>query len=143
MRPHFLLLLTMVFILPSPIYALDKNGNFESKKEQDQFIAKALKEMAKEINQQTPIMIDSETKLQSALAVGKTLTYSATIINATSNQVNAQDLNRMVWGNINAIACKNKATRGLIDLGVSYIYIYFGNDNRIITRVVLNSYECN
>lgn len=126
----------------APLYALDKKGNFESKEEQDRHIALTLKEMAKEFNNQTPIMMDSETQMSSVLALGKTINFNARLVNLSSKEVNPDELKRYVWGNVNDIACKNKATRDLIDLGVSYIYIYFGNDDRLITRVVLDKYYC-
>lgn len=72
----------------------------------------------------------------------KTINFTMRLINLSSKEVNAEELNKYVWCNVNDIACKNQATRDLIDLGVSYVYIYFGNDNRLITRVVLDKYEC-
>ena len=53
---HLRGVLTATAILfASQAYALDKNGNFESKQEQDAFIAATLKKMAGEMNSQGPI----------------------------------------------------------------------------------------
>lgn len=132
----------MLLNICAPLYALDKKGNFESKEEQDRYIALTLKEMAKEFNNQAPIMIDSETQISSVLVFGKTINFNTRLVNLSSKVVNPDELKRYVWGNVNDIACKNKATMDLIDLGVSYVYIYFGNDDRLITRVVLDKYYC-
>lgn len=133
------LLLIAFFAISSQVYALDKSGNFESKEEQDRYIIATLKKMAMEMNSQAPMMMDNETQMSSVIALDKTINFTMRLVNLSSNEVVANELNRYVWGNVNDIACKNQATRDLIDVGVSYIYIYFGNDNRLITRVVVSS----
>ena len=141
---RFITLLFVTFLaISSPLYALDESGNFESKEEQDRYIIATLKKMAMEMSSQAPMMMDSETQMSSVLALDKTINFTMRLVNLSSKEVNAEELNKYVWGNVNDIACKNKATRDLIDLGVSYVYIYFGNDNRLITRVVLDKYKCN
>jgi hypothetical protein len=142
MKKFYLSLIIALLLISVPIHALDKNGNFESIEEQDKFIADTLKKMAIEINSQTPFMMDTETKFISAMALQKTINFAMRLINFNSMEVDAKELNRYVWANVNDIACKNKATKNLIDWGVSYVYIYFGNDDRFITRVVLNEYNC-
>jgi len=57
-----LLFVIFLFLTSSALYALDNSGNFESKEEQDRYIVATLKKMAKEINDQTPIMLDKETQ---------------------------------------------------------------------------------
>ena len=138
----FLMLLSF-FIVSSPLFALDKNGDFESKKERDEYIVLTLRKMAMEMNAQVPIKMDSETQLSSVVALDKTINFTMRLSNMRSEEVNVKELKKYVWGNVNDIACKSKITRILIDLGVSYVYIYFGNDDRLITRVVLNKYKCN
>lgn len=128
--------------LPNPLCALDKNGNFESIKEQDEYISLTLKKMAKDMNSQTPIMVDSETQMSSVLALEKTININYKLVNLSSKEVNPDQLKNYALENMNDIACKNKATRDLIDLGVKYVYIYWGNDDRLITRAVLNKYYC-
>lgn len=136
------LILFVILSLPYSSFALDKNGNFESKAEQDRFIAATLKKMAADINSQAPIMVDSETQMTTVLVLNKTINFTMRLINVSSKDANAREVSKYIWGNVNDIACKNKATQKLIDLGVSYVYIYFGNDGRLITRVVLDKYVC-
>jgi len=142
MKTIYMLFLVVFLLAPSTIFALDENGNFESIEEQDRFIAETLKKMAIEMNSQTPFMMDSETQFSSALSLGKTLNFTMRLINFSSKEVNTDELSKYVLENVNDIACKNEATRNLIDLGVTYVYIYFGNDDRFIMRVALEKYEC-
>ena len=134
---------TILFLLIGPTFALDKDGNFESKTEQDEYVVLTLNKMAKQMSSQAPLMIDEETQMSYVIALDKTLNFTMRLVNLNSNEIDATYLNKFVWGNVNYIACKNKATRDLIDLGVSYIYLYFGKDNRFVTRVVLDHYKCN
>lgn len=124
------------------VFALDKNGNFESVKERDRYISSTLKNMANQMNSQMPMMMDAETQASNVLALDKTINFTMRLINFSSNEVDASELHDIVRGNVNDIACKNKATRDLIDVGASYVYIYFGNDDRLITRVTLDDYSC-
>lgn len=136
-------ILFVFLLMPCALYALDKNGNFESKAEQDRFVAATLKKTAKEINSQAPIMVDSETQLNSVIALNKSMNFNMRLTNLSSKNADANYINKYAWGNLNDTACKSKATRALIDLGVSYVYLYFGNDDRLITRVVVDKYVCN
>lgn len=122
---------------------LDRHGNFKLVKDQDAFIADLLKNIAAQINTQMPLMIDAETQMNHVLALGKTINFTMRLVNHKSHEFDVKFLKNYIWENINDIACKNKATRDLIDIGVSYVYIYFGSDDRFVARVVLDKYKCN
>ena len=144
MRKCISLFLVILLIgISTLLYALDKAGNFESQEEHDRYIADTLKKMAMEMSSQMPMMMDTETRADFVLALGKTINFRMTLINVNSTDVNAEEFNKTIWSNVNDIACKNKATRTLIDAGVNYVYIYYGKNGRMITRVALDKYKCN
>lgn len=122
--------------------ALDKNGNFDSKQEQDAFIGATLKKMAGEFNSQAPIQLDEDTRMMSVIALQKTITFNMRLSGASSSDVNPNILAQVVKENLNHTACLSKATRNLIDLGVEYVYLYSGSDGKLITRVAIKSYRC-
>ena len=72
----------------------------------------------------------------------KKINFNYTLIGFSSDEIDPELLRKVVWGNVNDTACKNDATKYLIDLGVIYNYIYRGNDNRLITNVELDEYIC-
>ena len=123
-------------------WPVDKNGNFESKQEQDAYLMATLKKMAKEINEQTPIQLDEHTKLTSVIALQKTITFNYLLHRTNYKDVNPQELNKVAMENLNHSACQSKATKNLIDLGVEYVYIYFSNDGKQITRASIKNYRC-
>lgn len=122
--------------------ALDKNGNFESKQEQDAFIAVTLKKMAGEMNSQAPIQLDEDTRMMSAVALQKTITFNMRLPRVNSSDVDPNRLAQVTRENLNHTVCQSKATRSLIDLGVEYVYLYSGSDGKLITRVAIKSYRC-
>lgn len=137
---NFLLLVALAY--SSAVFSLDKNGNFESRQEQDEFLIVTLRNMAREMNAQTPISLDEYTKLTSVIALQKTTTFNYLLHRTNYNEINPQELNKVALENLNHSACQSKATQDLIDLGVEYVYIYFSNDGRQITRASIRSYRC-
>jgi hypothetical protein len=137
---NFLLLVALAY--SSAVFSLDKNGNFESRQEQDEFLIVTLRNMAREMNAQTPISLDEYTKLTSVIALQKTITFNYLLHRTNYNEINPQELNKVALENLNHSACQSKATQNLIDLGVEYVYIYFSNDGRQITRASIRSYRC-
>jgi hypothetical protein len=131
-----------VVVIAASAQALDKNGQFSSIAEQDAHIAATLRAMAKELNQQTPIQLDDDTRLLSVIALQKTITFNYELTRVASGAVSIRKLEQVASENQNRIACGNKATRDLVDLGVRYAYVYTGSDGKYITRVVLSSYRC-
>ena len=131
-----------LLVFSANAFALDKNGNFESKQEQDSFIASTLKKMASEMNSQTPIQLDEDTRMMSVIALQKTITFNMRFPNYKSSQVDPKVIAQAAREKLNHTVCKSKATRDLIDMGVQYVYLYNGNDAKLITRVVIDKYRC-
>ncbi|MBE7422331.1 MAG: type II secretion system pilot lipoprotein GspS-beta [Zoogloeaceae bacterium] len=139
LRPLFAI---TFFLLASHANALDKNGNFESKQEQDAFISATLKKMAREMNSQAPIQIDEDTRMISVITLQKTITFNVRLTNHKSSQVDPNRFTQQARENLNHTVCRSKASRDLIDMGVQYVYLYSGNDGKLIARVVIDSYRC-
>lgn len=132
----------VVIVSMSNAAALDKNGNFESKQEQDAFIAVTLNKMAAEMNSQSPVLVDEDTRMMSVIALQKTITFNMRLIHFKADQVDPNRVAQAAKENLNHTVCKSKATRDLIDHGVQYVYLYSGNDGKLVTRVVIDRYRC-
>lgn len=134
-----------IIATPCLACALDKNGNFESRDEQDRYIEKQLELMVNEINSQAPVMLDSDTQFKYASVLNKTVTFTYKLVKVSSGSFSPtaiSEFKKITLINMNESACKTQSTRTLIDLGVTYMYIYTGNDDRFITNVVLGKYDC-
>lgn len=143
MKLPIIAFLAMVLLLSQNTYALDANGEFESAHERDIFIAKMLQDMAVSINNQAPIPADDGSQITSALAMGKTLNIYTKVLTHSAAEMDSQTFRSFMLSELNGLVCKAKPMRVMIDHGVSYSYFYSGNDNRLITQVTINSYNCN
>lgn len=137
-----LLALAFAVSIGTSAVALDKNGNFESKQEQDAYIATTLKKMAGELNTQTPIQLDEEARVMSVIALQKAITFNMRLTNFKSSQVDPKTITKTAKENLNHTVCMSRATKDLIDMGVQYVYLYSGSDGKQITRVVIDKYRC-
>lgn len=140
--PRYAIAAMVAVLFMSNAAALDKNGNFESKQEQDAFIAVTLKKMASEMNSQAPVQLDEDTRMMSVIVLQKTITFNMRLVNYTASQVDPNGVAQAAKENLNHTVCRSKATRDLIDLGVQYVYLYSGNDGKLVTRVVIDRYRC-
>lgn len=122
--------------------ALDMNGDFESKQEKDAFIAVTLNKMAREMNAQTPIQVDEDTRIISVISLQKTITFIVRLPRYRVFEVDPNQIAQTAKENLNHVVCRSKATRDLIDQGVEYVYLYNGSDGKLITRVAIKSYRC-
>ena len=123
-------------------FALDQRGNFESIQEQDAFISTTLKKFAREINEQTPLQLDGESKLMSVFAYQKTINFNVLLPLYKFSEIEKNQLDKLISENLNHRICKTKASRDLIDLGVEFVYFYSGNDGKLITRIAIKGYLC-
>jgi hypothetical protein len=139
--PRYAIAAVVAGLCMSNAAALDKNGNFESKQEQDAFIAVTLKKMATEINSQAPVQLDEDTRMMSIIALQKTITFNMRLVNYKASQVDPNRVAEAAKENLNHRVCRSKATRDLIDLGVQYVYLYSGNDGKLVIRVVIDRYR--
>lgn len=98
--------------------------------------------MAGEINSQTPIQLDQETQMMSVIALQKTINFNLMLSNFKASQLDAKAVEQMALENLNHTVCRSNANRVLIDLGVKYIYHYFGNDEKLVTQVIIDRYRC-
>ena len=122
--------------------AVDNKESFKSKQKQDEFITATLKKMAAEMNSQTPIQIDEDTSLTSAIAFQKTFTVNMRLPRLKYSDVDPKQIIQTVRETLNQTACQSKAVRELIDLGVEYVYIYISNDAKLVARIEIKSYRC-
>lgn len=98
--------------------------------------------MADEMNAQAPLQVDEDTRMMSVVALQGTVTFNVRLPRYSSLQVDSAAIARDARESLNHTACSNKATRDLIGLGAKYVYLYYGNDGKLITRVVIDRYRC-
>lgn len=105
-------------------------------------IEAALVQSAKTINQQLPVMVDKVTRLDLVMAAGKQLFYKYTIVNTPGRGLDKAGFSGAVRPMLVTNACTAEETRKLLQLGVSYNYIYIGSDGVVIDTIKVGRADC-
>ena len=106
------------------------------------FIDEALLKTASEFNSKLPMMIDSETRLDSTMGLNKGFRYNYTLVNHTSDTVSASELNNALGQNLINNVCTSEEMRVFVENGVTVSYAYFGGDGRQITIITVAPSQC-
>jgi hypothetical protein len=105
---------------------------------------KILVEAANELNKNLPIMMDSETRLDSTMALpGKEYVYSISLINYTIDEINIEEFEKKIKPNLINNARTNSNMEIFRNNNVTLIYVYRDkNMNEIVTvKVTSKDYK--
>ena len=106
-------------------------------------LAQGLKLAAEKINQRGAVMVDSETRWDSAsFKSPHELTYHFTMINFSSRDLDTQWLTNNLAPIVRDQACKSGQLNSTLKLGARYNYAYSGNDGQEIGRFGLTRAHC-
>ena len=101
---------------------------------------KDLQNVADQLNKQTPMMVDEETRLDKVSAGSKRLTYYYTMINYSANDL---DLNKFT--DIQRDTLK-KASCGPLKIfltnNINVSYIYKGKQGKQLAEIILRASDC-
>jgi hypothetical protein len=120
---------------------------FSSSKPSPQEIEAALMEgdkiAASKINQQTPIMVDKDTRLDRATAgSGMRLVYHYTFPSYTSKDIDANFFRTNFWPKIKSKVCSNEKMKPALQLGNLYVYSYSSSDGVEVGRFEIGRNDC-
>lgn len=136
--------LALVIIFSGAIGKLVGKGAVDSyySGKKEGFIDEALLKAASEINSKLPMMVDSETRLDSTVGLTKSFRYNYTLINYASSGVSASDLNSGLSQKLINNVCTNKEMQIFVKNGVTVSYAYFGNDGKQVTIISVAPSQC-
>lgn len=99
---------------------------------------------AQQINQQTPIMVDKDTRLDRAtVGPGVRLTYHYTFPNYTSRDIDPSWLQASLQPAVKESVCTNEKMKSSLQYGGIYVYAYSSNNGVEIARFEINKTDCN
>jgi hypothetical protein len=101
-----------------------------------------LMRVADAANRNLPKMIDAETRLDHVSGAGKTIVYSFTLVNYTSQTLSDVDLQSDLYNNVLNSVCTNTSPKTFIDAGVTVTSIYFGKDRKLIGTISIHPSQC-
>jgi hypothetical protein len=134
----FFLLLGALFLISNDALSQNPTGSKTTQLEQSEIEA-LLIENSKKLNRNLPVMIDSQTRLDTTFATGMTMNYKSTLINLDSNQVDTDFFRNELKSQLIKSLRSDEGAMFLMRVGVTIIYRYFDKNGVLITSLRLNA----
>lgn len=95
-----------------------------------------------EINKNLPMMVDSETRLDSTMGMNNTLRYNYTLVNRTADSISGQVLKAALETKLTNNVCSSDDMRIFVSNGVTVQYAYFGKEGTQIGVITIPPSKC-
>lgn len=105
-------------------------------------IESLLLETATKLNKQTPIMVDSETRLDLITSIGKLMQYKYTMINYDKNNIDSNHFQNEMRTMLIKNQCSDKNVLLFLNNGVSYQYTHIDKNGLLISVVKISIDNC-
>ena len=128
------LLLVVTFLLVS----CDDVGDAVSNKAQNF----AVSTLAEEVNKKTPQMVDQETELYKAVAVGSNLQYHYKLVNYSKAQLDTAFFEQNMKKQLYSSTCENEKLKPLLSLGASVSYYYVDKNAVALVDFLVSPEDC-
>lgn len=131
-----------IFIIASLITLSTKKVSAETDLINQEVAKKTLIKIAIDINKQTPIMMDSETRCDYVLATGLTIAYNYTLVNLDDpKSISKETIEKFKQGIINA-QCSDQRVKRSMRSGMKTAYFYKDKNGRYITSFETGIRDC-
>ena len=112
-------------------------------KQVEQSVVEGFEMAAKELNQNTPTMIDEETRIDNvSVGPGARLTYHYTFPGYTSQDIDSSWILTNLRTEVKNKVCNSKEMKLSLQYGGIYIFSYSGNDGNIIASFEIDRNDC-
>lgn len=117
--------------------------NSSSPQEIEQELIKGFETAARQINQNTPIMVDEVTRMDNAtVGPGARVTYHCTFIKYSSDDIDLTKLHTNLRPIVKDRVCNNKDMKQSLQYGGIYTYTYYGNDGEFLSSFDIDRNDC-
>lgn len=110
----------------------------------DAKVDKELAEMVDEVNKNCPVMADSETRLDSALALpGKIISYNYTLVNYEVGSLDTIEVKSLMEPNIFNTVITAPDMQQLRDMNTTFYYIYKDKAGKYFFKIIVTPEDYN
>ncbi len=95
------------------------------------------------INQNAPVMLDDDIRLDKAIAYDMTIEYNYTLVNISSSSENIKNIKKELLSKISRDACEAEQFISLFKNGVSFVARYSSNDGQELIKTNTTPAVCN
>ena len=101
-----------------------------------------LKAASNEINQSLPMMVDSETRLDSTLAFRNSFLYKYTMINYSVDDLDPVEFKAAMEPQITSSVCTTEDMKAFVQNHSEVKYLYHDKDGKFISKIIVHTKEC-
>ena len=133
-----LIQLSILFVAMFLLVSCDNVGEAVSNKAQNF----AVSTLAEEVNKKTPQMVDQETELYKAAAVGSNLQYHYKLVNYSKAQLDTAFFEKNMKKQLYSSTCENEKLKPLLSLGAGVSYHYVDKNSEALVDFLVTPEDC-
>jgi len=101
-----------------------------------------LMKTASQINKKLPMMVDSETRLDSSVGMNRAFRYNYTLVNFTAEELDPNELKELLEERLINSVCTTKEMEVFTKNDVSITYAYHGKNGKQVTTITVLPEQC-
>ncbi|MBX3308087.1 MAG: J domain-containing protein [Nitrospira sp.] len=101
-----------------------------------------LRQMAEELNARAPYGVAEGVNVTKALAEKDRLIVTAMLLTHRRAEINVGAFELVASKSLAAVVCADQSMRQYLNLGATFVYTYFGNDDRLIAEIPISLADC-
>ena len=129
---NYLKILPLTILLITGYQSTSKASNWEDE----------LKVAANELNQGLPMMVDSETRLDSSIAFKNTFLYKYTMINYAIDDISTEKFTNAMRPIITNTVCTTEDMKVFVQNHTEVKYLYHDKNGNFLSQIIVKTEEC-
>ena len=101
-----------------------------------------LMQTASQLNQNLPMMVDAETRLDSTVGINKQIRYNYTMINYPVEKLDAQIVTEAMQPNLINYVCTTKEMEVFRKNDIPVAYAYYGKNGKYLMTITVQPSQC-
>ena len=110
--------------------------------EQVSDLERNLNRQAAERNSRLPIMLDENTRFDEVIVEGKIITYRHTVVSHSAIELDMNTFQSIMHEKLTKEQCPKEEIIEMLENGIEYQYLYFGNDGGLVSAVRISPITC-
>ncbi len=141
MKSIILKVLGVVAVIVAIVIGKASVETYSSSKKESNFNSMLIK-TASELNQNLPMMVDSETRLDATVGINKTFRYNYTLVNYSINDVTAKEIKDGLTEKVTNYVCTTQGMEIFVKNDITVTYAYYSKEGKEITTIPVPAYKC-
>ena len=104
----------------------------------DNEIEAVLLETVQKTNSQLPVMIDPDTRFDTALCVGKQVHYKYTLVRLLEREIDKEEFRDRLSRGLTRSMLADEGMVAILSKGVEYLYMYFDREGTPIATITIS-----